>query len=176
MLIHNTSFFSQLTNGFNKLECFLSDKPFQSTAMKHFGGLYYKPITIINDNSSVINQLETLLIDNARVVIYDRHVFIVAGHCLLGWFVSYEENEMLWIWSMGLFLGISQLFYWNRNCHIKKMIYGGFHDGVRHFCTFCITNVFCKKQKFLWIITLKLVILFQYFSIGPQHSNINMLR
>jgi hypothetical protein len=82
--------FSQLTNGSNKLGCFLSDKPFQSTAMKHSGSLYYKPITIINDDSSVINKLETLLIDNARVVIYDRHLFIVADQCLLG-----EENEML---------------------------------------------------------------------------------
>ncbi len=40
-------------------------------------GLYYKPIPIINDDSSMINKLETLLIDNARVVIYDRHMFIV---------------------------------------------------------------------------------------------------
>ncbi len=40
-------------------------------------GLYYKPIMIINDNSSVANKLETSLIDDARVVIYDRHMFIV---------------------------------------------------------------------------------------------------
>jgi hypothetical protein len=40
-------------------------------------GLYYKPITIINDDSRVINKLETLLTDNNRVVIYDRHMFIV---------------------------------------------------------------------------------------------------
>ncbi len=40
-------------------------------------GLYYKPITIINDDSSIVNKLETLLIDDARVIIYDRHMFIV---------------------------------------------------------------------------------------------------
>jgi hypothetical protein len=40
-------------------------------------GLYYKPITIINDNSRVTNRLETSLNDDARVVIYDRHMFIV---------------------------------------------------------------------------------------------------
>ncbi len=40
-------------------------------------GLYYKPITIVNDDSKVINKLETSLTDNARVVIYDRHLFIV---------------------------------------------------------------------------------------------------
>ncbi len=32
---------------------------------------------IVNGNSSVINELETSLTDDARVVIYDRHVFIV---------------------------------------------------------------------------------------------------
>ncbi len=40
-------------------------------------GLYYKPIAIINDDFSVVSKLETLAIDNARVVIYDRHVFII---------------------------------------------------------------------------------------------------
>ncbi len=39
--------------------------------------LYYKPITIINDNSSVVNKLETSLTDDTRVVIYDHHMFIV---------------------------------------------------------------------------------------------------
>jgi hypothetical protein len=40
-------------------------------------GLYYKPMTIINDNSRVITKLETSLTDDARVVIYDHHMFIV---------------------------------------------------------------------------------------------------
>jgi hypothetical protein len=40
-------------------------------------GLYYKPITIVNDDSSVINKLETSLIDDARVIIYNHHMFIV---------------------------------------------------------------------------------------------------
>jgi hypothetical protein len=39
-------------------------------------GLYYKPITIINNDSRVINKLETSRTDDARVVIYDRHRFI----------------------------------------------------------------------------------------------------
>ncbi len=42
-------------------------------------GLYYKPITIINDNSGVINKLETSLTDHSRVFIYNRHIFIVQG-------------------------------------------------------------------------------------------------
>ncbi len=42
-----------------------------------YSGLYYKPITIINDDSSVVNTLETSVTDDARVVIYDCHMFIV---------------------------------------------------------------------------------------------------
>jgi hypothetical protein len=30
-------------------------------------GLYYKPIIIVNDDSSIINKLETSLIDDARL-------------------------------------------------------------------------------------------------------------
>ncbi len=40
-------------------------------------GLYYKPNTIVIDDSSIINKLETSLIDNARVISYDHHMFIV---------------------------------------------------------------------------------------------------
>jgi hypothetical protein len=49
--------------------------------MKHFeyysSGLYYKHMMIVNENSRVVNKLEALLIDDARVIIYDRHMFIV---------------------------------------------------------------------------------------------------
>jgi hypothetical protein len=51
---------------------------FESDKEKETSGLYYKPITIVNDDSRVINKLETSLIDDARVIIYDHHVFI--GH------------------------------------------------------------------------------------------------
>ncbi len=34
-------------------------------------------MTIVNDNSRVVNKLEASLSDNARVIIYDRHMFIV---------------------------------------------------------------------------------------------------
>jgi hypothetical protein len=39
--------------------------------------LYYKHTTIVNYASSMVNKLEALLTDNARVVIYNCHVFIV---------------------------------------------------------------------------------------------------
>jgi len=42
-----------------------------------FSGLYYKHVTIINYASSSINNLRASLHDNARVIIYDRHMFIV---------------------------------------------------------------------------------------------------
>jgi hypothetical protein len=38
---------------------------------------------IINDDSRVINKLEASLIDNARVIIYDRHMFIVQATVLI---------------------------------------------------------------------------------------------
>jgi hypothetical protein len=40
-------------------------------------GLYYKPMTIVHDDSRVINKLEASLTDDARVIIYDCHMFIV---------------------------------------------------------------------------------------------------
>ncbi len=40
-------------------------------------GLYFKPMTIVNDESMMADKLEASLTDDARVVIYDRHMFIV---------------------------------------------------------------------------------------------------
>jgi hypothetical protein len=34
-------------------------------------------MTIVNDDSRVVTELETSLTDDARVVIYNRHMFIV---------------------------------------------------------------------------------------------------
>ncbi len=52
--------------------------------------LYYKHMTIINYASSVINKLEALLTDNARVVIYNCHVFKVqaTGACAIKLFTA----------------------------------------------------------------------------------------
>jgi hypothetical protein len=51
----------------------MEDNPLQLSTC----GLYYKPITIVNDNSRVVNKLEASLNDDARVVIYDCLMFIV---------------------------------------------------------------------------------------------------
>ncbi len=57
-------------------------------------GLYYKHMTIINYAPGVVNKLDALLTDNARVIIYDRHVFIVQatgdGPLKLFYFVTDE--------------------------------------------------------------------------------------
>ncbi len=47
-------------------------------------GLYYKPMTIVNDDARVVNKLEASLIDDARVDIYNCHMFIVqaTGLCI----------------------------------------------------------------------------------------------
>jgi hypothetical protein len=51
-------------------------------------GLYYKPITIINGDSSIVNKLETSVTDNAGVIIYNRHMYIVqATDCQHSMFV-----------------------------------------------------------------------------------------
>ncbi len=52
------------------------------SVLESTSGLYYKPMTIVNDDSRVINKLEASLTDDARVVIYDHHMFIVqaTGH------------------------------------------------------------------------------------------------
>ncbi len=47
------------------------------SAINESCGLYYKPMTIVNDDSRVIIKLEASLTDDTRVVIYDRHMFIV---------------------------------------------------------------------------------------------------
>jgi hypothetical protein len=40
-------------------------------------GLYYKHVTIVNDDSSVVSKWNFKLIDNPRVIIYDRHRLII---------------------------------------------------------------------------------------------------
>jgi hypothetical protein len=37
-------------------------------------------MTIVNEDSRVANKLKTSITDDARVIIYDRHMFIVQGH------------------------------------------------------------------------------------------------
>jgi hypothetical protein len=47
-------------------------------------------MTIINDNSRVVNKLEASFTGYARIVIYDRHMFIVqaTGACTIKLFTA----------------------------------------------------------------------------------------
>ncbi len=55
-------------------------------------GLYYKHITIVNVDSSVISNWCSKLIDDARVVIYDHNMFIIqATH-----FAPFSGNQKLY--------------------------------------------------------------------------------
>jgi hypothetical protein len=60
---------------------YISKPIFQSGESNHHryasSGLYNKPITIVNNDSSIVNKLEASLTDDAGVVIYDCHMFIV---------------------------------------------------------------------------------------------------
>jgi hypothetical protein len=40
-------------------------------------GLYYKHMTIVNDDSSIISEQSFQLIDDPRGIIYDCHMFII---------------------------------------------------------------------------------------------------
>ncbi len=58
-------------------------------------GLYYKLMTIVNDDSRVVNKLEASLTEDARVIIYDHHMFIVqatAQRYTAWWYEQYEIN------------------------------------------------------------------------------------
>jgi hypothetical protein len=57
-----------------------------------FIGLYYKPMMKINDNSRVVNKLDTSLTNEARVIIYDRHMFIVQA---TGWLLRQLDSLVI---------------------------------------------------------------------------------
>ncbi len=66
---------------FNETACFKKCKQlfeYQNLQLlRYICGLYYKHVTIVNYASSSVNKLRASLNDNARVVIYDCHMFIV---------------------------------------------------------------------------------------------------
>ncbi len=62
---------------------------FTSVDYHAYCGLYYKPMTIGNDESRVVYELKTSLTDNARIVIYNCHVFIVQA---TEWVKVYQQS------------------------------------------------------------------------------------
>ena len=45
-------------------------------------GLFYKHITIVNDDSGIVNMFETSLTGDAKVIIYDCYMFVVQATCV----------------------------------------------------------------------------------------------
>ncbi len=54
-----------------------ADKARTYPSKVHSCGLYYKPMTILNDDARIVNKLDASLTNDARVIIYYRHMFIV---------------------------------------------------------------------------------------------------
>jgi len=70
--------------------------------MSYACGLYYKHVTIINDDSSTFSKWNFKLSDDARVAIYDPHMFIVqatglAISIVCAWCAPLEGK--LWLYS-----------------------------------------------------------------------------
>jgi hypothetical protein len=53
-----------------------------------FSGLYFKHMTIVNDDSSIVSEQSFQVTDDARGLIYDRHMFTIQATgfepCLCG--------------------------------------------------------------------------------------------
>ena len=58
-------------------------------------GLDQKYMTIVNDDSRVVNKLEASLADDAIVVIYDCHLFIVQATGVVCLVINDEEKKVL---------------------------------------------------------------------------------
>ncbi len=60
-----------------------------------FSGLYYKHVTIINDNSSIVSKWSFKLSDDPRVIIYNHHGFIIqaTGVPLQGSLLALPRNK-----------------------------------------------------------------------------------
>ncbi len=60
-----------------KLSVVIPRASLPNTTTSNINGLYYKHMTIVNYASIIVNKLGASLTDDARVIIYDRHMFIV---------------------------------------------------------------------------------------------------
>jgi hypothetical protein len=82
-------------------------------------GLYYKPIRIVNDDSCIVNELESSLTDYARVIIYNHHMLIVQATC-------HQGDQFRRCFE-------AHFDFWNRRSSLKKW---------RHFGQLLLKNFF----------------------------------
>jgi hypothetical protein len=80
-------------------------------------GLYYKHVMIVNDDSSIVSNWSFKLIDNARVIIYDRNMFVIQATGLQKFFqpsLIFGSKVIAYL-SGGLHLLGSTWCYWRDN-------------------------------------------------------------
>jgi hypothetical protein len=101
-----------------------------SSVKEQSSGLYYKLKKIVNDDSRVINKLEALLIDDARFIIYGRHVFIVqATDCSTFIFINLPSKiKPDWKWLQAT----NTLVYWGASLP-GKLLYLSGKDGENYW-------------------------------------------
>ncbi len=94
-------------------------------------GLYYKHVTIVNYASSSINKLKASLNDDARVIIYNRHTFIVQATG-----EKWRQYTIFAIYNISVSeLLFSSLF---QNC-LESLIFV-LHDDGLVYCCFLFLN------------------------------------
>ncbi len=59
--------------------------------------LYYKHVTVVNDDSSVISKWSFKLIDDPRVVIYNHHRFILQATTNIELALNDSKIQILWL-------------------------------------------------------------------------------
>ncbi len=91
-------YFWWLPNYYSRIQqTLLSQKYSIKKYYKAFSGLHYKRTMILNEDSRVVNKLETSFNDEARVIIYDRHMFIVQS-------TGGNNETWLWVFSLVVFI------------------------------------------------------------------------
>ncbi len=96
-------------------------------------GLYYKHITIINDNSSVFNKWQVSLTDNTRVIIYNRNMFIIQA-------TVYFNVSIMFFLPVLFFL--NEIIYF---CIIRSFLSLSLCHSVYHFIEMSIFKTIRSK-------------------------------
>jgi hypothetical protein len=113
-------------------------------------GLYYKPMMIVNDDSRVITKLENSLTDNARVIIYDRHMFIVQATEFRRHDIRHNDTwnngffTILWI--VTYFIVVLDVFILNiiscAECYYAEYAYAECCYAECHYDEYCYSECF----------------------------------
>jgi hypothetical protein len=122
----------------------------------HFCGLYYKPMTFVNDDSRFVNKLEASLTDNARVIIYNCHMFIVQATGRIMHWVSVFSRIIQWVPVSGR---IMQVVSVSGRIIQRVSISGRIIQRVLFQILYCVFPflvgsvqwVFCSRMLIYWV-------------------------